>query len=100
MTGYIVNLPIDNVALNKAAYQLYPYDEEDDTYDASNAVDGLISDLDVNQGQCVASATGQRIAIWRVDLGSIHYISHIFLYFMTENIPWGTLFCIVIFNTI
>lgn len=91
-------MPTDNVALNKSAYQLYPYEEKDDTYDASNAVDGLISDLDIDGGQCVASATDRRTAIWRVDLGSIHYINHIFLYFMTENKPWGTLFCIVIFN--
>lgn len=35
-----------NIALNKPAYQLYQYHPGDDRFDASNAVDGLKSDLE------------------------------------------------------
>uniref|UniRef100_K1PUW9 Scavenger receptor class F member 2 n=1 Tax=Magallana gigas TaxID=29159 RepID=K1PUW9_MAGGI len=57
-----------NVALNKPAYVQDPYRPGNDRYDASNAVDGRKSDLSV-----------------RVNLGSIHSIHHITIYFRTDN---------------
>lgn len=79
----------DNVALYMPSYQRFPFDKDNVTYDAANAVDGLMSDLSINGGQCAVSAAGYATAIWRVDLGRVHYIDHITLYFMTDNQPWG-----------
>lgn len=79
----------DNVALYMPSYQRFPFDKDNVTYDAANAVDGLMSDLSINGGQCAVSAAGYATAIWRVDLGRVHYIDHITLYFMTDYQPWG-----------
>lgn len=79
----------------KPAYQLFPFGTENLKYDAANAVDGLTSDLSIDGGQCAVSAAGYATAIWRVDLGSVHYIDHITLYFMTNNQAWGKYLSIV-----
>lgn len=79
--------PTENVALYMPSYQSNPY--KGVRYDAANAVDGLKSDLSIGGGQCAVSATGHETAIWRVDLGSVHFIDHITLYFMTDNQYWG-----------
>ena len=73
-----------NVALNKPAYQQYPYRPGDDTYDASNAVDGRTSDLGFGGGQCAVSRSRQT-ATWWVDLTTIHSIYNIIMYFRTDN---------------
>lgn len=54
------------------SYQRFPFDKDNVTYDAANAVDGLMSDLSINGGQCAVSAAGYATAIWRVDLGRVH----------------------------
>lgn len=77
-----------NVALNKPAYQQNPLKPDYSTGDASNAVDGQKSDLTRNGGQCVVS-TNEEIAIWWVNLTSIHSIQNITIYYMTDNAPWG-----------
>ncbi|XP_052695408.1 uncharacterized protein LOC128173778 isoform X1 [Crassostrea angulata] len=77
-----------NVALNKPTDQQFPYKPGDDTYDSSNAVDGLKADLTLNGGQCVYSEPN-RTATWWVNLTSIHSIHHITIYFMTGTYPWG-----------
>eukprot|EP00105_Crassostrea_gigas_P034461 XP_019918609.1 PREDICTED: multiple epidermal growth factor-like domains protein 6 isoform X1 [Crassostrea gigas] len=77
-----------NVALNKPAYQQYQYIPGDDTFDASNAVDGRKSDLSIVGGQCAISGSGQT-ATWWVNLTTIHSIHHITISFMTNNKPWG-----------
>lgn len=77
-----------NVAFNKPTYQQYPFKPGEDTYDSSNAVDGNISDLAWNGGQCAFSLE-KETATWWVNLTSIHSIHHITIYFRTENIPWG-----------
>lgn len=87
--------PTDNVALHMPSYQRYPFDKGNVKYDAANAVDGLKSNLSFHGGQCVVSAQGHETAIWRVDLGSVHYIDHITLYFLTENNCWGNYLIIV-----
>lgn len=76
-----------NVALNKPAHQSHPY-LTGDTYDASNAVDGLKSNLRFDGGQCVVSKDGHRTAIWWVNLTSIHSIHDITIYYRTDNSPW------------
>ncbi|XP_065923001.1 uncharacterized protein [Magallana gigas] len=80
----------ENVALYMPSYQSNPY-KGNVIYDAANAVDGLKSDLSIDGGQCAVSATGHETAIWRVDLGSVHFIDHITLYFMTDNQCWDEL---------
>lgn len=77
-----------NVALNKPAYQQNPFYPNDNVGDANNAVDGRKSDLTRNSGQCVVSA-GSEIAIWWVNLTSIHSIQNITIYYMTDNKQWG-----------
>lgn len=90
----------ENIALHKNATQLHPYDNpfvSAAIVDASNAVDGLKSDLSIFGEQCVVSAENQNEALWRVDLGSILGIHHITIYYRTDHAPWGKnqmLFCI------
>lgn len=80
-----------NVALNKSAYQQNPFYENDNTGDASNAVDGKRSDLTRNGGQCVISGA-RGTATWWVNLTSTHNIQNISIYFMTDNTSWGIVF--------
>lgn len=75
----------ENVALHKIAYQTNPYRKDNDSFDASNAVDGLKSNLHWSGGQCAVSATSKETATWWVDLGSINSIHHITIYYRTEN---------------
>lgn len=79
-----------NIALYKPAYQLHPYFKNDAGYDASNAVDGLKSDLSVFGDECVESAGDKQIAIWWVNLTGIQSIHHIVVYFRTRNSNSGT----------
>lgn len=78
-----VCLLTDNVALNKPAYNQYPY-IPDNRFDAINAVDGRKFDLKWDGGQCAVSLY-QQTAIWWVNLSSIHSIHHITIYFRTDN---------------
>ena len=57
--------------------------------DASNAVDGLKSNLDVWGGQCVVSENNRQTATWWVNLTRIYAIHHIKIYYRTGNINWG-----------
>uniref|UniRef100_K1QN53 Uncharacterized protein n=1 Tax=Magallana gigas TaxID=29159 RepID=K1QN53_MAGGI len=61
---------------------------ENDTWDASNAVDGRKSDLSSSGGQCAISYVKQT-ATWWVNLTTIHSIHHITIFFLTNNKPWG-----------
>lgn len=81
----------ENIALNKQTEQLSPYIADDDTFDASNAVDGLKSDLGGLNGQCVLSAENKEIATWWVNLSSVMSIHHITIYYRTDNVKWGKL---------
>ncbi|XP_034319193.2 platelet endothelial aggregation receptor 1 isoform X2 [Magallana gigas] len=78
----------ENIALNKPAYQKNQYEKGNNTFDASNAVDGLKSNLHWSGGQCAVSTTNEETATWWVDLGSINSIHHITLYYRTENKKW------------
>ncbi|XP_065921950.1 receptor-type tyrosine-protein phosphatase mu isoform X1 [Magallana gigas] len=93
ITGFCFLLTVsrsyDNIAHNKQAYQQNQFLAGNDKYDASNAVDGLKSDLTSNGGQCAISAAKQTATLW-VNLTAIHSIHHITIYFMTNDLKWGS----------
>lgn len=87
---------LENIALHKSAWQLYPYENTDfrDSVNASKAVDGLKTNLSFFGQQCTGSANRRYEAILRVDLGAILGIHSITLYYRTENVEWGKHNCI------
>ena len=85
-----MSLLIENVAVNKGAYQENRYTGlSNDLTGARNAVDGLKTDLSVRGGQCVISQNGMHTATWWVNLAKIHSIHHITIYYRTGNVEWG-----------
>lgn len=54
---------------------------------AVNAVDGRYTDRSADGGQCVISDNYRYRATWWVDLGGVVSISHINIYYRTENKP-------------
>ena len=81
----------ENLALRKEAWQNNSfYDRSKYVYlGANRAVDGRKQDLSLEGGQCAVSK-GSPTSEWRVDLGGISSIHHIFIQYMTNNEVWGT----------
>nr|XP_022307322.1 uncharacterized protein LOC111113376 [Crassostrea virginica] len=96
LIGVVCNLSdflsaLENIALHKPAYQEYPYlaGLPKALTQASNAVDGLKSNLSVFGGQCAVSGNEKLNATWWVNLTNILSIHHITIYYRTGNAMWG-----------
>ena len=78
---------LENVALNKAAWQKNPY--LNDEFNASLAVDGKKTNLSI--WECVVSSY-DRTAEWRVDLNGVLSIHHILIQYAKNKPVWGMFF--------
>lgn len=84
LTLTILDTFLENIAINIKAWQQYNYSNY--RWGAEFAVDGKKSDLSANGGQCAVSS-GRATAEWRIDLGVVHSINHIFIQYRTELHP-------------
>ena len=80
---------VENLALGKPVWedQAWKYPKN---WRGENAVDGRYTDRSVLGGECVMSENYARTATWRVDLKGVVSISHIDIYYRTDNIPGKT----------
>ncbi|XP_056002260.1 protein draper-like isoform X8 [Ostrea edulis] len=79
----------ENAALRKPAWQKHNWPEAhyDVEWGAAKAVDGMYTDRAAGGNQCTLSGPSQTTAMWRVDLESMVSISHINIYYRTDNVP-------------
>ena len=76
----------ENLAFNKQAWQSSTLISDTG---ADRAVDGQYTDLRGWAGSCAVSNGGHITAEWRVDLGGVKNIHHVFIQYATENRVWG-----------
>lgn len=72
------------MALHKNVFESNPW-RGIENWRGENAVDGRYTDRSAAGGQCVISENNKKTAEWRVDLGSVVSISHINIYYRTDN---------------
>lgn len=76
-----------NVALNKSTWQKYVYVGR--SWGAERAVDGQKTNLSELGNQCTVSGNRKTTAEWKVDLGKVYQIHHIFIQYRTDNLEWS-----------
>ena len=77
---------VENLALGKLVWEDQPW-KGTENWRAGKAVDGRYEDRSAAGGQCVISENYVQTATWRVDLGGVVSISHINIYYRTDNKP-------------
>lgn len=76
----------ENLALNRLTWQQNPWLDTNKDVGSENAVDGLYYDRGTG-GQCAISADNKSTSEWGVDLGNVASISHIDIFYRTDNQP-------------
>ena len=76
----------ENLALHKPAWQSSTW--WSGHTGADRAVDGRHTDISVEEGQCAVSP-GEHTLEWRVDLGGVKYIHHVFIQHSTGKSMLG-----------
>lgn len=77
---------LGNLAVQQSVWEDSPWRGREN-WRANKAVDGRYNDRRADGGQCVISENYRNTATWRVDLGDIVSISHINIYYRTDNFP-------------
>lgn len=81
------NKSVENLAFGGRTWQQYPWPDKSRDFGSKNAVDGLYKNRSEVGGQCAISDDGKDTATWRVYLGKEVSISHIDIYYRTDNKP-------------
>ena len=81
---------VENLARGKPVWEDQAWKDPSIGWRGGNAVDGLYDNRSAAGGQCVISENSARTATWRVDLKGVVSISHIDIYYRTDNIPGKT----------
>lgn len=77
---------LGNLARQRPVWEDNPWLGTED-WRATKAVDGRKNDRRATGGQCVISENNRKTATWRVDLGYVVSISHIKIFYRTDNFP-------------
>lgn len=84
ITAQYVFISLANLARQRPVWEDSPW-TGDENWRATKAVDGRCNNRSAAGGQCVISQNNRKTAMWRVDLGRIVSISHINIYYRTDN---------------
>lgn len=77
---------LGNLARQRPVWEDNPWLGTED-WRATKAVDGRYNNRSAAGGQCVISENNRKTATWRVDLGHVVSISHIKIFYRTDNFP-------------
>ena len=76
----------ENMALCKPVWENQRW-QGNESWTGEKAVDCRYKDRSTQGGQCIVSENGAYSATWRVDQGGVVSISHIDIYYRTDNLP-------------